>query len=214
LLAAAALGAAAQQGVTVHTGRSEPSRRIATFLEDAVKTVRTYHRCPAFEAHVSMRRRTAGLTQTVSADCRIAYRAPDYLWMEVKGLYPYTVTVSNGTVTTVLPESGDVDARPLASGERILDEFLGLCALTNPAAYMFEFEVEGDLHRVTATLRPERHMQLLDDIPGNAHRAVRRQFWVDPRLGRVVRTQTVTLTGDDTALRFREQWVEHAKESR
>jgi hypothetical protein len=206
-----ALGLPAQEAVTISTGRSGPHQRVGTFLEETIRSIRAYHTNRSLNARVSMRRRTAGLTQTVNADCQVTYLAPDYLAMDVKGLYPYTVIVSNGTVTTRLPEFGDEDVRPLAEGERILDDFLGISALTNDAAYVFHFEVEGDLQIVSAEMRPEQHAALLDDVLANARRAVRRQIWVDPRRSVVVRTHTVTLAGDDTTLRFREQWHDNTR---
>jgi hypothetical protein len=143
----------------------------------------------------------------VSSDCRVVYHAPDYLSLDVKGISPYTVLVSNRTVVITFPETGEKDIRPLCDNEQILDDFLGIAGPPPKKTYDFTFKTEKNLYVVEAVMRPEIRRQLTLDIVSNARTAVKRILWINPRTERIVKTHVVTLGGDDTVYTFREQWI-------
>ena len=181
---------------------------VPSFLDTTLAMIREYSRTvTTLTAAVTMKRQTAGLTQPVQTECRVEYHAPGMLEMVVKGIYPYTVSVSGGVVRTVFAASGDVDVRPLDEGERVLDDFLGIALLANQPEYDLRFSVEQDTYVVQASMRPEAQERLAQDMRRNARRAALRTLWVAAQNGRVTQTRVVTLSGDDTTLTFHEQWI-------
>lgn len=179
----------------------------SSFLDHTLAIIRSYvATTTTLVANVNLLRRAPGLTHVVKSDVRIIFRAPDYLLKEVKNPYPYTVLVSNGMVQVWLPVSNDYDLRPMAPGETIWEDFLGVCVFANEREWDFAFRTEDDLYVLTAVLRPAARAVLARDELANARRAVRRTIWVDPRQRMVIRTQRLALLGEDTTIDFREQW--------
>lgn len=199
------LPAAAAPQVSVDS--SPASSRSASFLDHTLAIIRSYvATTTTLAANVNLLRRTPGLTHFVKSDVRIIFRAPDYLLKEVKNPYPYTVLVSNGIVQVWFPASNDYDMRPLAPGETIWEDFLGVGVFANERDWDFAFRTEDDLYVLTAVLRPAARAALATNELANARRAVRRTIWVDPRQRIVVRTHRLALLGEDSTLDFREQW--------
>jgi len=179
----------------------------SSFLDHTLAIIRSYvATTTTMVANVNLLRRVPGLTQVVKSDVRIIFRAPDVLLKEVKNPYPYTVLVSNGMVQVWFPVSNDYDLRPMAPGETIWEDFLGVCVFANVRDWDFAFRTENDLYVLTAILRPAARAALARDELTNARRAVRRTIWVDPRQRIVVRTYRLALLGEESTLEFRDQW--------
>lgn len=211
LLIACSLCAApvsAAPSASIVAGPADRDVRINTFMEQTLLIVKKFReQTTSFYANVSLVQRAAGLTRYVSSDCRVVYRAPGYLQMEIKGADPYTVVVSNNQVITTFPESGETDIRPLATGEHILDDFLGIALVDDYRLYDFSFATEKDMYVLRSVMRSEPRRELAVNVRANARKAVQRVIWVKPRTDEIVKTQIVTLGGDDVTLTFRDQWV-------
>ncbi len=196
----------AAPGVSVDSAPAPPSRG-ASFLDHSLDIIRSYVAATtAMAANVTLLRRVPGLTHPVKSDVRIIYRAPDYVLKEVKNPYPYTVLVSNGLVQIWFPVSNDYDVRPMAPGETIWEDFLGVCVFANERDWDFAFRTEDSLYVLSAVLRPAARAALAADELANARRAVRRTIWIDPRQRIVVRTWRLALLGEESTLEFRDQW--------
>lgn len=198
----------AQPVAEISPGIRNTDVRINTFMEETMGIVNTFReKTTSYMANVTMVRRVAGLTQYVSSDCRVVYRAPDYLSMEVKGINSYTVIVSTGLVMTTFPDTQETDTRKLNEHEYILDDFLGIAGTPKKKTFDFNFKTDKNLYVVTAVMRPDERLLLTKDIVNNARTAVKRVIWVNPRTEQIVKTHVVTLGGDDTTLTFRDQWI-------
>ncbi|MCX7846427.1 MAG: hypothetical protein N2595_00115 [bacterium] len=192
--------------VSVDSGPKPPARPLS-FLDHALASIRpSVATTTTLVANVNLFQRVPGLTRIVKSDARIVFRAPDFLLQEIKSPYPYTVLVSNRTVQVWIPASNDYDTRPLAPGETIWEDFLGVGVFANERDWNFTFRDEGNLHVLTATLRPAARATLASNQLANAHRAVRRSLWLDPHRHLVVRTYRLSLLGEETTLEFRDQW--------
>ncbi len=199
-------GAAPTARVT--SGQAGERRQVRTFLDETLAIVQRFmNTTTTLAANVSLRRRATGLTDFVNADCRVFYRAPGYLEMDVKGLHPYSVLISNGVVRTEFKETCEVDTRALAANENIFEDFLGISSFPDKRKYRFSFRTEGNLYIITATLRPQFRMAFAREILKNAHKAAQRIMWVDPIAARVVKTQVKTLGGGDSTYTYRAQWI-------
>lgn len=187
--------------------RTTSPPRARSFLDYALDLTRAYVAATTtLVANANLLQRVPGLTHVVKSDVRILYRSPDFLLMEVKNPYPYTTLVSNHVVQVWIPASNDYEARPLAPGETIWEDFLGVGVFLNEGDWDFSFRTEGDLYILSAALRPSVRAALATNELMYAHRAVRRTLWIDPRRKLVVRTQRVTLVGEEATLEFRDQW--------
>lgn len=187
--------------------RSTSSPRSRSFLDYALDIARAYVAATTtLVANANLLQRVPGLTRVVKSDVRILYRSPDFLLMEVKNPYPYTTLVSNHSVQVWIPASNDYEARPLAPGETIWEDFLGVGVFVNERDWDFSFRTESDLYVLSAALRPSVRAALATNELAHARRAVRRTLWIDPRQKLVVRTQRVTLVGEEATLEFRDQW--------
>ena len=203
-----AVPAAAAPSASMIAGQADADVRINTFMEQTLLIVKKFReQTTSLFAHVSLVQRAAGLNRYISSDCRIVFHAPDYLMLEVKGINPYTVVVSNAQVITFFPESEETDIRPLAPGEHILDDFLGIAMVDDYRLYDFSFTTEKDMYVLRSVMRPEARRNVAANLRANLHKAVQRVVWVKPRTDEIVKTQFITLGGDDITLTFRDQWV-------
>jgi outer membrane lipoprotein-sorting protein len=190
------------------SGSRNTDDRINTFMEETMDIVNTFReKTTSYMANITMVRRVAGLNQFVSSDCRVVYRAPGFLSMDVKGINSYSVVVSNGVVMTTFPDSRETDTRILGEQEHVLDDFLGIAGKPKKKTFDFNFKTEKNLYVVSAVMRPAQRLLLTKDIVKNARTAVKRVIWVNPRTEQIVKTHVVTLGGDDTTLTFRDQWI-------
>jgi outer membrane lipoprotein-sorting protein len=198
----------AQPVAQVSSGIRTSDARINTFMEETMDIINTFReKTTSYLAHITLVRRVAGLTQFVSSDCRVLYRSPGYLSMDVKGINSYTVVISNRLVTTTFPDTQESDTRMLNEQEHILDDFLGIAGTLQSKSVDVNFKTEKNLYVVTAVMRPDERLLLTKDIVKNARTAVKRVIWVNPRTEQIVKTHVVTLGGDDTTLTFRDQWI-------
>ena len=203
--------AAAQAVAGVAASPAEREVRINTFMEETLLIVKKFRESTTtFVANASLVQRAAGLTRYVSSDCRIEYTYPDYLLMDVKGRYPYSVLVSNSQVVTTFPESGERDTRALGAGETIFDHFLGIALVNDYRRYDFSFKAEKDLYILTIMLRPAARRALSANLVANLHKTVQRTIWVKPRTDQIVKTHFITLGGNDVTLTYRDQWINGA----
>ncbi len=204
------LGAAcacAAPTTTVEPG-SAPSGSSRTFLDKSLAIIRNAGvGITTLAARVTLTQRTPGMGEPVTSDCRVEFQATNVLRKEVRGQYPYSVFISNGTVTTEFPGTNARDVRPLAAQEDVLADFLGMCTFPDEAAFSFEFSVEGTLHVVAAVLRPRQRQDLSRNLVANAGVAVKRTIWIDPDKRRIVKTCRVTLGQTEETCEFRSLWI-------
>ena len=202
----------AQAATGVSTGRRNMDVSIRTFMDETMAIVNTFReKTTSFTANVTMVRRVPGLTRFVSSDCRMVYRAPDSISINVKGISPYIVQVSNKTVTITFLETQEVDVRPLGEKEEGLADFLGIAGPPPKKTYDFTFKIEKNLYVVESAMRPDVRRRLSQDLFRNARTAIKRVMWINPRTEQIVKTHVVTLGGDDTVYTFREQWINTAE---
>ncbi|MEI8257912.1 MAG: hypothetical protein WCJ30_19725, partial [Deltaproteobacteria bacterium] len=88
-----------------------------------------------------------------------------------------------------------------------LDFMLGVPDLTVLRDYNLAVRIEDELYVVTAVARPAQRAALAADMLANAHRVVRCTIWIQPHLRRVVRTERITLAGEETIYEIRAQWL-------
>lgn len=179
-----------------------------TFLEHALAVIRAYaQNTTSFVADVTLAQRVPGLTQTIKSDCRITRTPAGVITKDVRSPYPYIVTVSNAQVITDFPATQERDQRALLPGETPLECMLGVPDMTVLRDYDFSVRVEEELYVLTALLRPAQRAAFAADMPGNAHRVVRCVIAVQPHQRRIVRTQRVTLAGEEAVYELRAQWL-------
>ncbi len=179
-----------------------------TFLEHGLAVLHLYaQQTTSYVADVTLAQRVPGLTQTIKSDCRITLTPPHVVTKDVRNPYPYVVVVSNNTVTTIFPATQERDQRPLLAGESPLDFMLGVPDLAVLRDYTLAVRIEEELYVVTAVARPAQRAAFALDMLANAHRVVRCTIWIQPHLRRVVRTERVTLGGEETTYDIRAQWL-------
>jgi|GEM_PF-1629353 len=201
---AAATAPAAPAGASAYRGQAD-SR---TFLEHGLAVLRLYaQQTTSYVADVTLAQRVPGLTQTIKSDCRITLTPARVVTKDVRNPYPYVVIVSNSIVTTMFPATQERDQRLLLAGESPLDFMLGVPELAVLRDYTLGVRIEDELYVVTAVLRPALRVQCAADMLANAHRVVRCTMWIQPHLRRVVRTERVTLAGEETTYEIRAQWL-------
>ena len=205
----AAAGAAATAPVAVPgAGEYRGQADGRTFLEHGVAVLRLYaQQTTSYVADVTLTQRVPGLTQAIKSDCRITLTPPRIVTKDVRNPYPYVVIVSNNTVTTVFPATQERDQRPLLTGESPLEFMLGVPELTVLRDYDLTARVEEEMYIVTAVARPSLRAAFAADMLANAHRVVRCTIWIQPHLRRVLRTERVTLAGEETTYEIRAQWL-------
>ena len=206
VIAAAAACVVAAPSVMVTP--AQPAGESRTFLDQSIALLRRITTgATTLSARVTITQRAAGMERTVSADCRVDFRAPGMMVKEVRDPHPYTVTVSNGAVTTEFPATHEHDTRSLASGEEIFADFLGIASFPDPELFDFDFAIEGSLYVVTAVMRPRVQEALARDLIRNARVAVRRIIWLNADQGLVVRTFRATIARDEETCEFRSFWL-------
>jgi len=206
VMAVAAACAGAAPSVAVTPARAAGESR--TFLDKSFALLRRITAgATSLNARITITQRAAGMQRPVSADCRVEFRAPGMLVKEVREPHAYTVTVSNGMVTSEFPATHECDTRRLAEGEDVLADFLGITAFPDPEPFDLDFAVEGSLYVVKAVMRPQVQEALARDLIRNARVAVRRTIWLNADQGRIVRTFRATLAHDEETCEFRSFWL-------
>jgi hypothetical protein len=207
-LGAAAGAADAAPAAPAGAGASRGQADSRTFLEHGLAVLRLYaQQATSYVADVTLAQRVPGLTQTIKSDCRITLTPPRVVTKDVRNPYPYVVIVSNNVVTTVFPATQERDQRLLLAGEAPLDFMLGVPDLAVLRDYNLAVRIEEDLYVVTVVARPAQRAAFAADLLANAHRVVRCTIWIQPHLRRVVRTERVTLAGEETTYEIRAQWL-------
>jgi hypothetical protein len=202
-LCGAALGLPAQTPGE-YRGRADDR----TFLEHALAVIRAYaQHTTSFVADVTLSQRVPGLIQTIKSDCRITRTPVGIVIKDVRSPYPYIVTISNAQVITDFPATQERDQRALLPGETPLDFMLGVPDMPVLRDYDFSVRIEDELYVLTALVRPAQRVAWSADVPGNAHRVVRCVIAVQPHQRRIVRTQRVTLAGEEAIYEVRAQWL-------
>ena len=198
--------------VSVKSGDTKPTY-IRNFMEETIAIIKNFEKkAKNFSANISVRQKVAGVTDFVNQDCRIKYQAPGYLKMISKGMYPYSVVVSNQQVFTTIEDETDV--RPLEVDEDIFEHFLGIGYFKNIKMYDLRFRTEGDLYVLRGEMPMKYWAPLQKDIIANSYKTIFMEIWVDPIKGRIVKSHVKSLGGRDITYTYREQWLNKAKESK
>jgi len=198
------------------TGKSAPTAKVATgntgpkeilnFMEETIAIIKNFERnTKNFSANISVRQKVAGITDFVNQDWRVEYRAPGYLKLISKGMYPYSVIVSNREVFTAIEDK--VDVRPLEIDEDIFEHFLGIGYFKNIKMYDMRFRTEGDLYVLKGEMPMKYWAPLQRDIIANSYITIFMEIWVNTITGKVVKSHVKSLGGRDITYTYREQWV-------
>ena len=191
--------------VEVNSGRTEPAQ-VRNFMNETIAIIKKIKRnTKKFSANISIRQKVAGITDFVNQDCRIKYQAPDYLEMNFKGMYPYTVVVSNREVRTTI--EGEEDVRPLEADEEIFEHFLGISYFKNIKMYNMRFRTDGDLYVLKGEMPMKHWAPLQKDIVANSYKTVFMEIWINPITGKIVKSHVKSLGGRDATYTYREQWI-------
>jgi len=198
--------------VSVNSGETKPTY-IRNFMEETIAIIKKFEKnTKNFSANISVRQKVAGLTDFVNQDCHIEYQAPGYLKMISKGMYPYSVVVSNQQVFTTIED--EVDVRPLEVDEDIFEHFLGIGYFKNIKMYNMRFRTEGDLYVLKGKMPMKYWAPLEKDIIANSYKTIFMEIWVDPIKGRIVKSHVKSLGGRDITYTYREQWVNQKKKQK
>jgi len=182
------------------------TEEVRNFMNETIAIIKEFVRTTSnFSANISLRQKVAGVNKFVNQDCRAEYQAPGYLEMNYKGMYPYTVVVSNFEVITTI--AGEKDVRPLKIDEEIFENFLGIGYFKNIKMYNMRFRTEGDLYVLKGKMPVKFWAPLQRDIVANSHTTVFMEIWVDPVSGKVVKSHVKSLGGRDATYTYREQWI-------
>ena len=182
---------------------SKRIKRTRTFLDESFKTVRKFIKSSTnLTSDFSVKCKPPGGTEFVLSDGFFHYKSTNYFSMTVSGECPYNVIVSNNFVYTTFPKTGETDVRPLAEGEKIFEDFLGISPFYNQKDYVINFFIKENLYIVSAILKPEICANLSADFLNNARKAVKRELWIDPDKDEIVRAQVITLEGKDTTFYY------------
>ncbi len=192
---------------------SDKPNYIRNFMEETIAIIKKFEKnAKNFSANISIRQKVAGITDFVNQDCRIEYQAPGYLKMISKGMYPYSVIVSNRQVFTTIEDKTDV--RPLEVDEDIFEHFLGIGYFKNIKMYDLRFRTEGDLYVLKGEMPMKYWAPLQKDIIANSYKTIFMEIWVDPIKGRIVKSHVKSLGGRDITYTYREQWVNQKKKQK
>ncbi len=192
---------------TVEANSGSPkSAEVRNFMNETIAIIKKIQKkAKNFSANISIKQKVAGVTDFVNQDCRIKYQAPDYLEMEFKGMYPYTVIVSNREVRTTI--EGKEDVRPLEADEEIFEHFLGISYFKNIKMYNMRFRTDEDLYVLKGEMPLIYWPPLQKDIVANSHKTVFMEIWVNPITGKIVKSHVKSLGGRDATYTYREQWI-------
>lgn len=198
--------------VNVATGNSGP-KEIRNFMEETIAIIKKFEKeTKRFSANISIRQKVAGLTDFVNQDCRVEYQAPGYLKLISRGMYPYSVIVSNREVYTTIEDK--VDVRPLEINEDIFEHFLGIGYFKNIKMYDMRFRTEGDLYVLKGEMPMKYWAPLQKDIIANSYITIFMEIWVNPITGKIVRSHVKSLGGRDITYTYREQWINQKKKTK
>ncbi|RLD10623.1 MAG: hypothetical protein DRI44_05580 [Chlamydiae bacterium] len=156
-------------------------------------------------ANISIRQKVAGVTDFVNQDCHIEYQKPGYLKMNFKGLYPYTVIVSNGEVHTTIENEEDI--RPLSPDENIFEHFLGIGYFKDIKKYNMRFRTEGDLYILKGEMPIKYLFSMQKDVIANAYKTIFMEIWLNPITGKIEKSHVKSFGGRDITYTYREQWI-------
>ena len=191
--------------VEANSGSPKPAE-VRNFMNETIAIIKKIQKkAKNFSANISIKQKVAGVTDFVNQDCRIKYQAPDYLEMEFKGMYPYTVIVSNREVRTTI--EGKEDVRPLEADEEIFEHFLGISYFKNIKMYNMRFRTDDDLYVLKGEMPLIYWPPLQKDIVANSHKTVFMEIWVNPITGKIVKSHVKSLGGRDATYTYREQWI-------
>lgn len=200
--------------VQVTTGAAKKGD-VRNFMNETIVIIKNFVKnTKKFSANISVRQKAAGIKDYVNQDCRAEYQAPGRLKMKFKGLYPYTVVVSNFEVYTTIESTGETDKRPMKIDEDIFEHFLGIGYFKNVKLYNLRFRTEGDLYVLKGEMPMKFRLMLQKDIVENAYKTVFMEIWVDPIAGKVKKSHVISLGGKDIYYTFREQWVDNGKKKK
>ena len=191
--------------VKVNSDRTELAE-VRNFMNETIAIIKKIQKkTKNYSANISIRQKVAGVTDFVNQDCRIKYQAPDYLEMDFKGMYPYTVVVSNREVRTTI--EGEEDVRPLEADEEIFEHFLGISYFKNIKMYNMRFRTDDDLYVLKGEMPIKYWAPLQKDIVVNSYKTVFMEIWVNPITGKIVKSHVKSLGGRDATYTYREQWI-------
>jgi len=179
---------------------------IRNFMEETIAIIKNFEKkTKKLSANISIRQKVAGITDFVNQDCHIEYKKPGYLKIISKGLYPYSVIISNRQVFTTI--ENETDVRTLEVDEDIFEHFLGIGYFKNIKIYNMRFRTEGDLYILKGEMPMKYWAPLQKDIIANSYKTIFMEIWVDPIKGRIVKSHVKSLGGKDITYIYREQWV-------
>jgi len=201
LLLLALWGAAA--GAAQGSPRADAS---LSFLDQTLSIIRLYTRqATGFVADVTLTQRVPGLTQSVKSECHVSLAPDGVLIRDIRSPFPYVVIVSNDTVLTVFTATSERDERPLLPGETRADFMLGIPDVDMMRDYELTTRIDGELQVLLGAVRRDLRYELARDLLANAHRVISFSVWVHPARRRIVRTQRVTLSSEETTCDIRAQ---------
>ena len=188
------------------SSKNSETKEIRNFMNETIAIIKDFEKnTKTFSANISVRQKVAGVTDFVNQDCYIEYQAPEYLKMISKGMYPYTVIVSNQQVFTSIADENDV--RSLEKDENIFEHFLGISSFENIKMYNMRFRTEGDLYVLKGEMPIINWAPLQKEIIANSHKIIFMEIWVDPITRKIVKSHVKSLGGRDITYTYREQWV-------
>jgi hypothetical protein len=177
-----------------------------SFLERTLSIIRLYTRqTTGFVADVTLTQRVPGLTQSVKSECHLSLVSDGVLIRDIRSPFPYVVIVSNDMVLTLFTSTNERDERPLLPNETRANFMLGIPDVDMMRDYELTTRIDGDLQVLMGAIRRDLRYELARDVPGNAHRVISFSVWVHPYQRRIVRTQRVTLSSEETTCDFRNQ---------
>jgi outer membrane lipoprotein-sorting protein len=197
--------------VQVYTGDSG-NKEVRNFMNETIAIIKSFTKSvKKFSANISIKQKVAGVKELVSQDCRVEYQKPGYLKMVFKGLYPYTVVVSNYEVFTTIKSTGETDVRGMRLEEDLFEHFLGIGYFKNIKLYNLRFRTEGDLYVLKGEMPLKYQIPLRRNIVENAYRTIFIEIWLDPISGLVKKSHIKSLGGREAYYTFRDWQIDNGK---
>ena len=188
--------------IQVNSGRKRFTKS-RTFLDESFKIIRNQIKSfTNLSANLSIRCTPPGGTGFIISDASFICKSTNYFSMNVAGECPYKIIVSSNIVCTTFTKTGETDSRPLANGEKVLDDFLGIAPFYDQTNFVINFLIEDDLYLVSAVLKPKVCARLSLNFASNARKAVQRKLWLNPNKDQVVKTHILTLEGKETTFYY------------
>ncbi len=126
--------------VQVNRGRKRFTKT-RTFLDESFKIIRNQIKSfTNYSANLSIRCTPPGGTGFVISDASFICKSTNYFFMNVAGECPYQVIVSNNIVRTTFTKTGETDIRPLETGEKIFDDFLGIAPFYDQTNFVINYQ--------------------------------------------------------------------------